>query len=525
MRRVEGTAKAQLSTAERLRHDDPRQRLRDRTRDGLIAGPTGDVALALIEQPTRQWIASQRLVDQLVETGSREVGRRVPMPRSVAVWPVRELASQRRSVATVSASHQVSERIATAYRGLDLVSLEDWSAGRADWLIVAGIRLQPGASAIDAELCAVLYDQRIEAPIARFRQRLDASSLNLSPRGLSLDTPLVPQIEVPGRIGIDPDGGPSGPAGDSAVIGTALCDVASTEGDTAVAAALRLPDGAVLRRTLASEQGVVAYEAGRYRSAAQAFGRAVAADERDQQARLGLALALTRAHSEGARRAWNALVDSLLDRGRLSLLAGAPLPPSGRAAGMGQGEPVARQPLVKALRRVDGSVPAALAMWRRAVVTVGTRLRLRGQCLRITPHRDARETLAADFHPAHQRSFELAQWLGAAGSLDRDGLLLGDVADDLPLVGIGTADVRDSWDRRLDLEVIDCAMAGLATLPRVALLPPPLPMATFSPASLPPAFLSPAACSPATFSPATFSPASLSPAVLSITQGQPQKGS
>ena len=39
------------------------------------------------------------------------------------------------------------------------------------------------------------------------------------------------------------------------------------------------------------------------------------------------------------------------------------------------------------------------------------------------------------------------------------------------------------------------------------------------------AFLSPAACSPATFSPATFSPASLSPAVLSITQGQPQKGS
>ena len=437
----------------------------------------------LAATPLSLALASERMVDALFDAGSRRIGKDLQRPNGVLVWPMRELLSQRRTVATATAQRLASTHVATEYRGITNGSLDDWIAGAVDWTIVAGIQwrrldaapsdaarqtIRGAAPPVLAELCGVLYDRRTQWPVARFVQRLDPASLNLTPTPFSLDQPLIPRAfqvagaAMSGDLGAAPGARQARPAG-SAVIGPWICDPAIRTVDAASGQAVVTPvTTATLTQAAELERGIGLYEAQSYQAAAQAFARAIENGGADVEMLAGWAMASDRLGPQAAGPAWDRLADVLLDQGRLTVVASpSRMASQGRrlVAAVADNQLSTRQLRQSLTRRANamGSDPIPPRMWLQLTASLGTRLQDRGQCAAIIPHQDLRERNAADPVPANERAALLSAWMTAAGRLTPTAIAIDEARGDAPIVGTATADLRDAWNRRLDIVTLNCA--------------------------------------------------------------------
>jgi len=408
-------------------HDDARNDL------SPVSGSRSHSIPPDVEKALPLWIASQQLIDALIERGSQAVGWRVPMPRSIGIWPIRELDTQRRTVATASAHRWITRRVATAYRGLRLDAIGHWQPDSADWLVIAGMRLHSGepdaANRMAPELCGLLYDRRIGTPLAGFRQKIDATTIDLVPTGIWLDAPVV--------LAWRTDLTPATPADQPGTpFDSDVCMISAAQAEVSDAIGRNPVDEDALKRWLPIERGIAAYDDGRYADAVRIFSQAVRDDDRARFARLGLALAFERTRSTRSARAWRDLVNLLLDDETLSLL---PVP-GPAAAGAAR----------------DAGLPAPVVIWRHAAHAVANRLRLRRQCMRLTAYRDAREKMHADPTGPLARAASMSAWLNDAATRRLVVTAANEASPREPWIGLGSSDVRDAWDRRLDLTLTDC---------------------------------------------------------------------
>lgn len=416
--------------------------------------------------------AAHRMVDRLVEAGSRLVGEG-PLPRSLLIWPVRELGTQRHTVATGRASQAAAQRARSEFRGLVADSLEGWAGGGGDWVIVAGLdwarfqqegpvpaRTPPrpgGAPALaEARLCAVLVDRRGNRVLAHFVQRVDPLSLDLSPAAFHRDLPIVPQTSGsplnPGLCGTGP--GRAGP----------LVTTASAAGAAAVDPAA-LPTVAALVQALDLEIGLQRYEAGQYAAAAGAFGRAVGlTGTADIEALAGLAMAVERSRPRQAGPAWERLADAMLERGRAAVVG--PIQPllTGRLAdgapAAGDTDPVRRERIRQIARISPEGEPIRTRLTRRITVATAQRLQAMAQCAVIVAHQDEGEQRQTARAPAYERAYAMARWLSLAGGQDGWSFEIGNVPNEPGLIGTGTSNVIDAWDRRIDVVPANCIVAS-----------------------------------------------------------------
>lgn len=415
-------------------------------------------------QPVDLMVAAHRLVDRLVEAGSRLVGEQT-LPRSLLVWPIREIGTQRHTVATVQATQAASRRARSEFRGLAAATLESWAGGGGDWAIVAGLRWQPveqegpkaGLTSVDAavrlaqgdaQLCGILIDRRTERVLTRFVQPVRAGSLNLSPSAFHRDLPVVPATS----------GSPLGPA---------LCAPPPERGDAAVAPGRpgALPTVPALVQSLDLELGLQSYEAGQYGPAVAAFSRAVdLAGDADIEALAGLALALERARPRQAGEAWDRLADAMLDRGRVSF-TGSVQPllasfPERADSASSVADEARRQQAMRRARVIAEGEPVAVRLLRRATVATATRLGQRGQCAIVIGHQDESEQGQILRAPAYERAYALARWLAIAGGVDGWAFEIGNVPNAPGLIGAATSNIVDAWDRRVDIVPANCQTAN-----------------------------------------------------------------
>lgn len=414
------------------------------------SGPVAQAPLdasggALGEQRVDLAAASLRLVDRLVEAGSQRVDEKA-LPRSLLVWPIRELGTQRHTAATRAATRLASDRARGEYRGMAPATLEGWAQGQGDWAIVAGLRWArlapegpPAAMAsraanlrsrlADAQLCGVLVDRRSQRVLARFAQRVDPASLDLAPAPFHADLPIVPQTS----------GSP---------LDVGLC------GD-----ATALPTVSALVQAIDLELGIQRYEAGDYRLAARAFGRAVdVMGNTDIEALAGLAMALERSQPAQAARVWNRLADASLARGRIALTGPVHrfLASAGADGGRPQASEQARQREARRARLSPEGEGVRARLLRRISVAAAGRVEADGPCALVVAHQDdieARDSLRA---PAYERAYAMARWIALAGALDGRAIEIGNVPVEPAMIGTGTGDIIDAWDRRVDLVLANC---------------------------------------------------------------------
>ena len=418
-------------------------------------------------QPIEVTVAAYRLVDRLVEAGSRLVGE-ATLPRSLLIWPMRDIGSQRHTLATVQATQAASRRARAEFRGLTQASLEDWADGQGDWAIVAGLRWQPveeeGPRPVrpspggarrqafgEAELCGVLVDRRTDRILARFAQRVDPATMNLLPAPFHRDLPVVPaRSGSPAASGSSAMSG--SPATSGSPIGPALCGSQVERPGRFVAA---------LVQSLDLELGLQRYEAGRYATAATAFGRAVElAGNADIEALAGLALALEWARPSQARASWDRLAEAMLDHGRASF-TGSIQPllepvPDFALAGSAAAEQSLRQQAMRRARTSPEGEALSLRLLRRATVATAGRLRAREQCVIVIGHQDENEEGQISRAPAYERAYALARWLALAGGLDGAAVEIGNVPKGQRLIASATSNIADAWDRRVDVLPVNC---------------------------------------------------------------------
>ena len=407
-----------------------------------------------VGQPTELTVAAYRLVDRLIEAGSGLVDE-ATLPRSLLIWPIRELGSQRHTVATIQAAQAASRRARAEFRGLAPVSLEDWADGQGDWAIVAGLRWQPieeegprparpapGARRQvfgEAELCGVLVDRRTNRVLARFAQRVDPATINFSPAPFYRDLPIVPATS-------------GSPALSASPVGPALCGTQAERPARFVAA---------LVQSLDLELGLQLYEDGRFAPAMAAFGRAVdLAGSADIEALAGLALATERARPSQAEPVWDRLADAMLDHGRASFTGSAqpllePMPVFALAGSEAAERSLRQLAMRRARLRPEGEALSPRLLRRATVATAG-RLKAREQCAIVIGYQDESEERQVSRAPAYERAYALANWLAIAGGLDGAAVEIGNVPRGARLIASATSSNADAWDRRVDVVPVNC---------------------------------------------------------------------
>ena len=436
---------------------------------------------ALREQVVDLAAASLRLVDRLIEAGSQRVDAQT-LPKSLLIWPVRELGTGRHTVATRTVTRLAAARARAEFRGLAPATLDGWARGQGDWAIVAGLRwvsLAPEGPPVarslrtgtvqtrpsDAQLCGVLIDRRSQQLLAHFVQRIDPASLDLTPAAFHADLPVVPQTS-------------------GSVLDAGLCGGARLHGEQATGTgaarsgrdAAGWPEVAALVQALDLELGLQHYEVGDHRRAAAAFGRAAdVMGNADIEALAGLAMSLERSQPARAAQAWTRLADAALGRGRVTLngsvqgflppATAADADPADRAGWADPAERVDRtdEAQTRVRRRAaqrarlgpEGEGPRARLL-RRASVAVASRLQAGGQCALIIAHQDDREAAIALRAPAYERAYVMARWLTLAGGLDGMALEIGNVPIEPAMMGTGSGDDADAWDRRIDVVPVNC---------------------------------------------------------------------
>ena len=418
---------------------------------------------ALAEQRVDLTAASLRLVDRLIEAGSQRVDD-TSLPRSLLVWPIRELGTQRHTVATREATRVATERARREFRGMAPATLEAWAQGQGDWAIIAGIRwvrfvpegppqaagsrpLSARHQLADAQLCGMLLDRRSRRVLAHFVQRLDPTSLDLKPAAFHADLPVVPQTS----------GSPldAGLCGARPLIGEATADNGPRK---PADLSTLLPGNSAVLQAIELELGLQRYEAGDYRRAAQAFGRAVdIMGNADIEALAGLAMSLERSQPARAARVWSRLAEATLGQGRVSLNGSAEgLLPSAAEAAVQQSGEAARQRAARRARLSPAGEGPRSRFLRRVSSAAALQLQADGQCALIVAHQDELEARDALRAPAYERAYATARWIALVGALDGKAIEIGNVPIEPAMIGSGTGDGADAWDRRVDVVPVNC---------------------------------------------------------------------
>ena len=469
---------------------------------GAFWEPSNPMLEQLARTPLSLALATERLLDALLDSASARIGKDLQRPNGVVVWPMRELLSQRRTVSTATARRQALAHLADEYRGLSIGTPQDWAAGRTDWAVVAGLQWRRLESAGDegrrairgtpqpvtAELCGVLFDRRSEWPVARFVQRVDPASLNLTPTSFFLDLPLIPRAfqlgagaseatalaapTVLAQAGTARTGPTSLPtsrslragvkAASTAVVGPWICDPSMPVYDAATGTPVVTPlTTATLSQGLFLEQGIEHYETRDYGAAAEAFSKAIDSGSANVEVLVAWAMASDRLNPRSAGAAWDRLADALLDEGALTLVSvPARMASQGRrlAAAVANDEPASPQLRRVVVRRAAslGPNPGPARMWLQLTASLAARLNSRGQCAAVVAHQDLRERNTVDRAPAFERAQLLTEWMTASGRLGPSALRIEEARGDMPIVGTASSDLRDAWNRRLDLTLTRC---------------------------------------------------------------------
>jgi hypothetical protein len=336
--------------------------------------------------------------------------------RTVGFEPFYEAGSGSQNRATLQADRLAPALLRERFARLPVAAAEPAALARAPWIVSGGFRL--AAPAFDSagklravEMCTVLIDRASGHAIARRSGWVDTNNLDLVPTAFYLDLPFTWPRPMPLAASELCAGGASAQA--QVDPGYLL----QLESMGAIAAAIGL------------------YNRGAYAQAATLFS--AQADVGGPAALLplaGLHLSLARQQqAEPAQRALRQWIELALPIGPLGLNF-----PLAAAAPLGTPESDAtrrRRETLRLYARIVGPLRA---------------------CLTLTAHMGGSSTDPPVREAALKRVDTVRRLLTEEGILRPSQVAVEGVDAGRPLIGLGTDDPRDAWDRRVEMQLRAC---------------------------------------------------------------------
>lgn len=359
--------------------------------------------------------AAARLVAELRDRAMPDGdGASVGVTGRLVVTPTVLARGRAQTLGTGQMTRLLAEAARPAFRSLQVVVPDQRSARDAEWSLTSAIvtttAAGDGKTLRETFVCAYLVRLANGHVVGAATQAISPAALDLTPSRLDRDRVLLSSQAA----GIDPD---------------ARCD------DEEVARSAGSGRSAVVS-ALALQPAIAQYNAGNDAAAERAFGEISAGGEIDGQALwTGRYLSAVRRRGSGADTAMRALIEPLGGAGEFPLNLGF-APGSTRSS-------------------ADRVIAARHDDWLRAIAR---RAEQAGRCIDVFGHASkaadgggATARLAEERALAVRRRIEGFRLLGPGTVRTQSRLDAADIYS-----GLGTADLRDQWDRRVDVAVTPC---------------------------------------------------------------------
>jgi hypothetical protein len=367
----------------------------------------------LREPPAPLRDAMAESVERLIESASAALGAGVRAPATAAVFPLHDLRAGHHTIASKLATRTAEAKIRQAFPGLAVSGFTAHNLPTIDWLISGGFLVSPGDRATNRSysvlMCLVLVDLRDGKVLGRDARRLKPDGVDLVPLGLYRDSALV--FKTPGTL-----------------VDESWCTPDSNPSILDPQRLTRLKQAALFA------QSIERYEANDLLKAAQLL-RELAGQPGDAElpalsaldvvsVRLGEGVAQSQARSRIL--ALQLRAGALLLNSESQQFSGADASPKGRGRAIG---------------------------WLDAL---GQGLAKAKTCVTLIMH-DSSTVAPNGTEPGSlSRGDRLADELTRRGKLRFGTIAVAEAVREAPLIGTASDDVRDQWDRRVELVTRPC---------------------------------------------------------------------